>query len=366
LPANAVAAPYMMKILALSGIEVIGIGPEELMLGREELIKLSADSPVHLVAANLPGFLPYVRLRKNDGRLRVLVSSVIDPGVLQHYKIGYDGPISDPVAALSRLQREISHDFFIVIVHALDKRVVEIISECPGVDLALDGMTLGAGEHNLDGKTGVPLVFDNKRGQYVSYLDYRPDREPRLSTPVRLRASVGMVKEDPQIKSMTDAYIREKQLYHESMREQAFHREMMDKEFNLYLGGQACQHCHAQSYRQWAVSPHAEAFKSLSARGRGADQDCLKCHVTGMGDSGAIGGFTSIEESPWMVNVQCEACHGAGAEHAQKPLRNQMKKVTTDICLRCHTEASDPEFDFAKRWLMIEHGKGEKGGEVEN
>jgi hypothetical protein len=38
-----------------------------------------------------------------------------------------------------------------------------------------------------------------------------------------------------------------------------------------------------------------------------ADAECLSCHTTGYGQPG---GFVSVAETPKLVGVQCEVCHG--------------------------------------------------------
>ena len=70
-----------------------------------------------------------------------------------------------------------------------------------------------------------------------------------------------------------------------------------------------------------------------------------------------VGGFTSISDTPWMTNVQCEACHGPGANHAQNPLKNKMRSADEKGCLVCHTKDTDPEFDFHNKFQLIKHGQ---------
>lgn len=363
LPFIDIRAKYIMKIMSLSGVEVMGIGPGELSLEGDQLKGLIELSPIHFVSANLSRFLPYVRLRKNGGNLKVLVTSVIDPEVLKLYKIGAGVEVADPVTALKRLQREIEHDLFIVIVHALGERISAIINGCPGIDLAIDGLTVSVSD-NLGRGNVVPLVSNNYRGQYINYLEYRQGRKPRFSSPVVMRASVGQVAEDPGIKIQTQAYGEEKRLFTKRSQEPARRQRMEKNPSNSYLGSRACRHCHAVSVEKWARSRHSHAFASLVKKGRGEDIECLKCHVTGMGEKSATGGFMSFKSTPGMVDVQCEVCHGAGANHAQGPLQHKMKIMVEKGCRSCHTADSDPDFDFKSELLLIEHS--EKGGRLED
>ena len=349
-----------MRILALSGVDVIGIGPQDLTLGKDKLTNLIERSPIDMVSANLPGFLPYVRLRKDGGNLKVLITSVIDPEVMKKYKIEYAGEIGDPISALKQLQKKIDHDLFIVIVHAMGERITTIKNGCPGIDLVVDGLTAAVSD-NLDREGVIPIICNNRRGQYVNYVEYRHGAAKKLKKPVLLRAGVGIVPEDPEIKSIAEAYNKEKIAYSKQARQKRMQERLqLDMERhppNLYLGNRACESCHQETAEEWAESRHARALASLQKRGREDDFECLKCHVTGMGEKHAIGGFSSIEETPWMVNVQCESCHGAGANHAQRPLDNKMKLVGEKGCLRCHTEVSDPDFDFKNKFLLIEHSE---------
>ena len=371
-PFNHIASKYIMKILALSGVEVMGIGPQELTLGRAKLMLLTERTPINIVSANLPGFLPYVRLRKDGGNLKVLITSVIDPDAIKKYGINYDGKVLDPVVTIKRLQREIDHDYFIVIVQALGERISEIIDGCPGIDLAVDGLTSSVSD-NLDRQDVVPLISNNRRGQYVAYVDYQDGRLKKLKDPVHMRASTKTVKENPQIKILTEAYNKEKIEYSIREREersrqkvQKFQVELQKNPPNLYLGNRACESCHPVSAEEWHKTRHAEAMQILLKKGRGNDPDCVKCHVTGMpiqpatgmdGRKNEVGGFVSITETPWMANVQCEACHGPGANHAQNPVRNKMKSADEKSCRNCHTEETDPDFDFNKKVLLIEHSE---------
>lgn len=94
------------------------------------------------------------------------------------------------------------------------------------------------------------------------------------------------------------------------------------------------------------------------------DTTCLSCRTTGYGKEG---GFSSIEKTPGLAGVGCEACHGPGgidtrSEHMS--LKNKEYKradlvavglvgeITEAQCRNCHNTDSpfvgdDYVFDFA-------------------
>ena len=86
-----------------------------------------------------------------------------------------------------------------------------------------------------------------------------------------------------------------------------------------YMGEKKCKKCHIKEYKSWSETKHAKAFEDMPEKYR-KDEKCLKCHTTGMGE----GGFKSVDETPDLVNVQCEACHGPGGDHI--PLTTQLRK----------------------------------------
>jgi len=53
-----------------------------------------------------------------------------------------------------------------------------------------------------------------------------------------------------------------------------------------------------------------------------------------------------------LTDVQCEACHGPGAEHARD---GTYRARAREACVRCHTPNDDPDFNFEKDWPLIAH-----------
>jgi hypothetical protein len=120
-----------------------------------------------------------------------------------------------------------------------------------------------------------------------------------------------------------------------------------------FAGDAACQPCHAAIFEKWKTTPHAHAFERLASQKRDFDRDCTPCHTTGFYKQG---GFVNAHATPQLVNVQCEACHGNGAEHAKNPtVKTEVVAATT--CRSCHTVDQTPDFVFDTFWARIDHGK---------
>lgn len=98
------------------------------------------------------------------------------------------------------------------------------------------------------------------------------------------------------------------------------------------------------------------------------ESECLACHTTGYGQPA---GFVSPEDTPFLVGVQCEACHGAGNPYltpALMSLKNKEYKrselvgagmvvPSEETCTVCHNEQSPfyQPFDFETRKLQGTH-----------
>lgn len=90
-----------------------------------------------------------------------------------------------------------------------------------------------------------------------------------------------------------------------------------------YMGESKCRKCHIKDSKTWKETNHSKAFDYLNAEQQ-KDPECVKCHTTGYGK----GGFTTIDETPKLTNVQCEQCHGPGGAHV--PMMEQLKKDKVD------------------------------------
>jgi YVTN family beta-propeller protein len=144
-----------------------------------------------------------------------------------------------------------------------------------------------------------------------------------------------------------------------------------------YTGVMACAACHTGpkfnfQFSKWRLSPHAQAYAALAtekgreiARAEGvkgnpqqADQ-CLKCHATGAGiDTASLGkGFHLTD------GVQCESCHGPGADYSPEAVMldkataaaKGLLPVNAETCAPCHEKAHGKPFDYEAALKQIAH-----------
>lgn len=146
-----------------------------------------------------------------------------------------------------------------------------------------------------------------------------------------------------------------------------------------YAGVMACASCHnspemGYMFSKWRMSAHANAYASLSmpaAYSLAAKEGlktppqespaCLECHATAYRkDSPGALESCSIDEG-----VGCEACHGAGSEHAaaasakDRPadLKAGLAAVSKATCQRCHRGSHVKPLDYDQARKSIAHKK---------
>lgn len=94
-----------------------------------------------------------------------------------------------------------------------------------------------------------------------------------------------------------------------------------------YIGSEACASCHKHAYDVWSESKHSHAYKTLvddkHPSLRQYDGECITCHTIGFGYKT---GFTNEKDTPDLINVGCESCHGPGSLHAANPKNKEWQE----------------------------------------
>jgi len=121
-----------------------------------------------------------------------------------------------------------------------------------------------------------------------------------------------------------------------------------DEVENPYVGDSAknCKMCHKAQVEAWQTWAMASAWDKLSDEEK-AKEECIKCHVTGYGEPG---GFVNEKDTPGLVGIQCEECHGPAGKHMKTPLTDkEARKASMQVpdestCTTCHKEEGNPNF----------------------
>jgi hypothetical protein len=177
--------------------------------------------------------------------------------------------------------------------------------------------------------------------------------------------------DDPEAKKLVAAYdARVAQLNLEEAKTQPATCPAARKAEASFVGAHRCAECHATEATFWEQTRHAHAFATLVTVNKQFSLDCIRCHVSGWQQPGGVCRIDKAAEGGPGIgagkkfgvgrqDVQCEACHGAGSEHADDPPEHIDNKVAVNVCLRCHEAANSPHFDDAKyRPFIIGPGHG--------
>lgn len=123
---------------------------------------------------------------------------------------------------------------------------------------------------------------------------------------------------------------------------------------HAYVGVKVCGMCHKKDgiLESWEKTPHATVWDKLTDEQK-KDETIQKYYATG-----------KLEDGTLLTNVQCEACHGAGADYKsmsimkdkEKAIANGLVMPDAETCKHCHNaeaptealKASAKDFDFAK------------------
>lgn len=275
-----------------------------------------------------------------------------------------------PAAAWERaLQGAAPDTLRILMVHGGPERVRELAATLqPRPDLVIGvGDTYHEPPGSPETVAGVPVVFPGIRGRLLLDLTLaRAPDGPRLLqyeiVPLRGSDSKRDAGQDPDVRLMLRKH---REFVKESGVLAAMAGTLPAPDGLTYVGSAACQGCHPNDYAVWERSKHAAAWATLERAEQDADRygwpvthypDCVSCHVVGYRQQG---GFVTHADTPHLSAVGCERCHGPGSAHAADPMR-KMGPVGAGapslVCVQCHDFEQSPDFDYEKRWRLIQHG----------
>ena len=107
-----------------------------------------------------------------------------------------------------------------------------------------------------------------------------------------------------------------------------------------YVGAAKCKMCHIKEYKSWEAGKKAKTFGVLKPEEQ-KDPKCNVCHTTG-----------KLADGTLLEGVQCESCHGPGADYKAKEVMKDKKaslaagmvEPNEALCLTCHKKEGNPNY----------------------
>jgi hypothetical protein len=185
---------------------------------------------------------------------------------------------------------------------------------------------------------------------------------------------------DHKLMALMEQYAKEvKDGNYLALYKQSLHPVQMALPASKYIGSDKCKKCHPEAFKIWGDSDHAKAYATLEHAKhpslRQFDGECVGCHTVGFRYKT---GFTDAKNTPHLLNVGCESCHGPASEHfldtanekvhklinpykyrGKAPetaaAKNQRMIAIGDFCRKCHDDDNDVHWDFDKTWPKVIH-----------
>ncbi len=368
----------------------VGIGHHELLFPTDVLIVYSVDSPGNkqrYTSANIgilefnPDFTAPFRVFE-EGGMKIGVVSVLCPSLLQEINnadIVHADPIERLKTILPQLEKE-RCDKKVLLIHGITPEIEAVVKAVPGEFDYIVPSDTPAEPPFRPRKLGDSTVIDvGEKGKFAVALGLYDDgampfRYERIPLDARFANS--------------ETIIELMKLYQEELAKTGLAglgiKPIPDgraAELGKFVGSKSCADCHEPAYTMWRKSRHAAAWRSLaeiSQPPRTHDPECIACHVVGWNAAELLpyeSGYKNEADTPELLNVGCENCHGPGEAHAaaeqgsdetlQEKLRlaihlpvdnNSARKQ----CITCHDGDNSPDFDFNTYWPKIEHKESEE------
>ncbi len=372
---------YTIDALRAMQYGAIGLGPQDLRLGAEELLPAVADEQNHLLCANLELLgLPVAPFRVIEtGGMKIGVTAVL--GKAFHKQLASESiKLTDPAQALAQVVPQLQQqkcDLLVLLSHAPVEETRDLARRFPQFALVVTAQ--GAEEPPAEAEKLHQgrswLIQTGYKGMYLIAVGLdgpRSDswRYQRVVVDARFRNA-------PQIdQRMAD--------YQQQLQDLGWSglglRPLPHPSGAKFVGTQACADCHTTACEIWEKTPHAHATRTLARLNppRQFDPECISCHATGWDPQRYVpfeSGYVSMKKTPHLRANGCENCHGPGSRHvaieqgdlevseaeaekARLAMRVTVQEAKQRLCLQCHDLDNSPDYikhGFELYWPPIEH-----------
>lgn len=366
------AAEYLLRAFAMMNYDAINLGERDFLQGLQFLKEMEKKYKLPFASANIfqadgetPVFQPYIikELRGfdyGDSHIPALKVGIFGV-VMQRPQLSYEEAdpklvVGDPIAAAQKVVAQLKGqcDLILGLIHLSYGQLTAFAEAVPEIDVIIAGhdavMRLDPQKLNR-----TLVIVGGNRGQYIGDLRLVLNQQRKIiDYEGKVVALDAKIEDDPKMLKLIKEYNeQEAKLSFEIDRQQP-------QKIEMYVGAAKCKECHQEQYEQWSKTPHARAFNTLVKAGKKDDINCARCHTTGFAQ---YNGFYGLDESPDMIHVQCESCHGIGKLHVQsiEKIKSQKLKaailapITEETCIGCHDKTQDPKFNYEEDVKLVKH-----------
>jgi 2',3'-cyclic-nucleotide 2'-phosphodiesterase (5'-nucleotidase family) len=276
------------------------------------------------------------------------------PTAMNQREFLYGGyKILDPFEAAKKVLPELKQkvDYIIALAYMPQDMAQRLASENSEIDTVIAARQIN-GQNPLDHFNRATIAYAYNQTKFLGemrvYLREDGGIENQVNRFIALDADI---PDDPDaFEAVTTAHNEFTNEQRTSM-ESAAPPVTQVSDNSAYVGASTCAGCHAEQYAVWEKTGHAHAMATLERKSEQFDNECVRCHVVGFNK----GGFQTLMTTPQLANVQCEACHGPGRDHAAAPAKGYGFMATPVGCTQCHTQPNSPDFNFETYWPRIKH-----------
>ncbi len=352
-------AEVTMKAMALMGYHGIVLGEIDFSFGVDYILNRSRDNKLPILVANLFDtstdtllFSPKQEVVLSGGLKVALIGVMserlkfppqVKPGTVR---------LTDPIAAVRSQLDSIGEDTDLVVVLAhMDREEAAVLAQqLPRIDLVVNGhFSRLARKTRRTGNAFILQIARGGRNMGIAYCKLTSERRVEKLELFREPLSK-KYRDDDAVAKLFAAYDMDIVAKEKSNVPSGVIAAGRNPK-KPFVGAENCRECHEEYFSQWESTNHAQAFDVLVTQSREFDRDCTPCHTTGFYE---LGGFISLVETPELINVQCESCHGNGYDHEQNP-KIHTNQNPSSACKTCHTPDWSPGFSFDERWPKISH-----------
>lgn len=369
------------------GYDAINLGKNDLRLPVPLLLSVIApttDQPSEFVSANVALFdfaadqwTSRYRIVQAGGK-RVGITAILGKSYYEEIH-NPDLAYMEPAEALAKIVPELKSkaDILVLLAYAPDEEAFPLMKQFPEFTVlaSSDGPAEPPAAPQFVPGTKTMLVRVSEKGMAAIVLGiYDNPDQPIAYQRVILDSRYPDSPEMYQVMVTYQAQLQALGLEGLEIRAVAHPRREVQGDF---VGSEKCANCHEKSYLVWKKSGHSKAWETLANLDppRTYDPECISCHVTGWHPTRYfpyLSGFISEEQTPHLVSVGCESCHGPGGEHVaaemgsdiERQLRAAQALVVTKEqaetseahnCRNCHDLDNSPDFHFPTYWPLVEH-----------